>query len=77
MKKLSYKEIKEFVSSSGLSIGENFTYKGTVYCVYDITLVAGVEPILFMVSYFPIEDVGVKFSREINDFKSKFEKTYG
>lgn len=75
-KKLSYDEILDFVDNCGVQIARTYTYKGNDYQVNDITLVAGLDTVQFNVSYYPVDNLVVRFSREIEDFKSKFKLKY-
>lgn len=71
-KKLSYEEIIEYSHNCGVTLGKTYTYKGTEYQVCEIALQAGVESITWQVIYYPVDNLLVRFSRELEDFKVKF-----
>jgi len=72
-KKLSYDEIVDHIYNCGIELSEKYEYKGNIYQVSDITLVAGIDNIKFQVVYYPLDNLLVRFSRDLEDFKSKFK----
>ena len=71
-KKLSYEEIIEYSHNCGVILGNTYTYKGTKYQVCEIALQAGVNETTWQVIYYPVNNLLVRFSRELEDFKTKF-----
>lgn len=74
MKKLSYQEIFDYKSNCGINIGKIYTYKGTKYQVCEIVLQAGLNATVWQVVYYPVDNLLIRFSRELEDFKSKFKE---
>jgi len=73
-KKLTYKEIIDYTHTCKIELGRDYKYKDTIYQVCDISLQAGVDKPIWQVIYYPVDKILVRFSRELEDFKSKFEK---
>ena len=71
-KKLTYKEILEFTKNCSIKPAQEYYYKDILYTVVDVTLVAGIDEEKWMVIYYPADNILVRFSRELEDFQSKF-----
>lgn len=71
-KKLTYKEILEFTKNCRVKPGQQYYYKNVEYTVVDVSLVAGIDKEQWMVTYYPAHNILLRFSRELEDFKNKF-----
>lgn len=72
--KLTYEEIIDYKHNCGIKHAGEYKYKDVLYQVCDISLQAGVDEVSWQVIYYPLDNILVRFSRDLGDFKTKFEE---